>query len=162
MASPTTTSSPPPTPSEKAPTPSRTPSFFPICRPPEVQRNRRHRRRRLQRQRLRRHARQRPGLDHRLYGNAVNLAAASSQYLTLPAGVVNGLGNFTISAWVKLNSTANNTRIFDFGTGTANYFELCPKNGNNGFFRFEAVKGGVVRQTNTTYSSQPGRGRTWQ
>ena len=89
--------------------------------------------------------------------NAVSLSGTTN-YATLPTGVVAGLNNFTISAWVKLNSTSNNTRIFDFGTSTSNYLELCPKNGNNGFLRFEAVKGGVVQQINTTYTFPTG---TW-
>ena len=89
--------------------------------------------------------------------NAVSLSGTTN-YATLPTGVIAGLGNCTISAWVKLNSTSNNTRIFDFGTGTSNYFELCPKNGNNGFLRFEALNGGVVNQINTTYTFPTG---TW-
>jgi len=55
-------------------------------------------------------------------GNAVKLSG-SSEYVALPAGVVSGLSNFTISAWV--NPAANTTwsRVFDFGTGTtANMF----------------------------------------
>ncbi|MEO7933317.1 MAG: LamG-like jellyroll fold domain-containing protein [Chthoniobacterales bacterium] len=89
--------------------------------------------------------------------NAVSLSG-STNYVTLPTGVIAGLTNYTISAWVKLISTSNNTRIFDFGTSTSNYLELCPKNGNNGFLRLEAVKGGVVQQINTTYTFPTG---TW-
>ena len=59
-----------------------------------------------------------------LYGNAVNLASASSQYLTLPSGVMNGQTNFTISAWVKPATFATWARVFDFGTGTTNYMFL--------------------------------------
>jgi hypothetical protein len=50
-------------------------------------------------------------------GNAVKLSGAS-EYVALPTGIVGGLSNFTVSAWV--NPAANSTwsRVFDFGTGT--------------------------------------------
>ncbi|MEO7101160.1 MAG: LamG-like jellyroll fold domain-containing protein [Luteolibacter sp.] len=89
--------------------------------------------------------------------NAVSLSG-STNYATLPTGVIAGLNNFTISAWVKLNSTSNNTRIFDFGTSTSNYMELCPKNGNNGFLRYEIARSGTYQQINTTYTFPTG---TW-
>ena len=69
-------------------------------------------------------------------GNAVNLASASSQYVTLPTGVVNGLTTCTLTSWVYLNSTSNWARIFDFGTGTNNYMFLAPQNGATGRIRF--------------------------
>jgi len=55
-------------------------------------------------------------------GNAVRLSGAS-EYVSMPTGIVSGLTNFTISAWV--NPAANTTwsRVFDIGTGTtANMF----------------------------------------
>ena len=81
--------------------------------------------------------------------------SGSTNYATLPGGLMAGVTDFTVSAWVKLN-TANNTRIFDFGTGTAGYMELCPKNSNNGFLRYEIVSGGTVQQINTTYTFPTG------
>jgi hypothetical protein len=60
--------------------------------------------------------------------NAVNLSG-TTQYATLPAGVVNGLTDFTIATWVNLNASANWARLFDFGTGTNNYMFLAPKSG---------------------------------
>ena len=68
-------------------------------------------------------------------GNAVALSAAASQYATLPAGVVGGLGDFTISTWVKPATVATWARIFDFGadvtpTATAGaYMMLSVSNG---------------------------------
>ncbi len=49
-------------------------------------------------------------------GGAVKLNGGD--YVNLPAGIVSGLSDFTISAWV--NPAANTTwsRVFDFGTGT--------------------------------------------
>ena len=41
----------------------------------------------------------------------------------LPAGIVSGLNDFTISAWVNPAATTTWSRVFDFGTGTdANMF----------------------------------------
>jgi fibronectin type 3 domain-containing protein len=58
------------------------------------------------------------------FDNGLTLAAASAQYGTLPAGIVNGLTNFTLSTWIKVNAFATWQRIFDFGTGTNNYMYL--------------------------------------
>ena len=72
----------------------------------------------------------------------LTLASASSQYASLPAGIVGTLSNFTIVAWVRLNSTADWTRIFDFGSGaTANMF-LTPRCGGGGTVRFAITTGG--------------------
>jgi hypothetical protein len=48
----------------------------------------------------------------------------SNDQVTLPAGVVSGLTDCTISAWVKAGSLATWGRVFDFGTGTNNYLFL--------------------------------------
>ncbi len=63
-----------------------------------------------------------------------------------------GVTDFTISAWVKLN-TANNTGIFrlwngHFGLHGTLPEELVP----NGYMRYEIVSGGTVQQINTTYA----------
>jgi len=70
------------------------------------------------------------------FAGQLTLASASSQYASLPAGIVNALTNFTIEVWVKLNSTANWARIFDFGTTTTSYMFLTPQNGSNTRLRF--------------------------
>jgi len=67
--------------------------------------------------------------------NAVNLSG-STQYVTLPTGVVNSLTTCTISTWVNLTSTSRWQRIFDFGSGTTNYMFLSPRNGANDRVRF--------------------------
>jgi len=69
-------------------------------------------------------------------GGQLTLASASSQYASLPAGIVSALTNFTIEAWVKLNSTANWARIFDFGNNTTTYMFLTPQNGSTTRLRF--------------------------
>jgi len=63
--------------------------------------------------------------------NAVSIPGGSSDYVGLPTGIVSGLTNFTIVAWVKLTSVSTNMRIFDFGTSTTNYMELTPKHSNS-------------------------------
>jgi fibronectin type 3 domain-containing protein len=67
--------------------------------------------------------------------NAVSLSG-STQDVTLPTGVVNGLTTCTIGAWVNLNAVSNWARLFDFGSGNTNYMFLSPKNGANGKVRF--------------------------
>jgi glucuronoarabinoxylan endo-1,4-beta-xylanase len=66
----------------------------------------------------------------------LTLASASQQYVTLPAGIVSTLSNYSIEGWVKLNSTANWSRIFDFGNNTTSYMFLTPQNGNTTRARF--------------------------
>jgi hypothetical protein len=56
-------------------------------------------------------------------GNVLNLAPASSQYVSLPAGA-SAVG--TISGWVKWNGGASWQRIFDFGNNTSQFFFLTP------------------------------------
>ncbi|MEO7100571.1 MAG: LamG-like jellyroll fold domain-containing protein, partial [Luteolibacter sp.] len=58
--------------------------------------------------------------------NAVSLSG-STNYATLPTGVIAGLGDCTFSVWVKPNSFTSFARIFDFGTGTTNYMFLTPQ-----------------------------------
>jgi fibronectin type 3 domain-containing protein len=72
--------------------------------------------------------------------NGLNLTPASSQYATLPSGIVSDLNDFTISTWVKVNAFATWQRIFDFGSATNNYMFLTtqytPTAPNNAKLRF--------------------------
>ena len=72
-------------------------------------------------------------------GNALQL---SGGYASLPTGIVSGLNNFTISAWVKLSSLTNWERIFDFGTGTSDYMFLTPDAGGTNLPRFAITTNG--------------------
>ncbi|MEO7099488.1 MAG: TIM-barrel domain-containing protein [Luteolibacter sp.] len=63
-------------------------------------------------------------------GNAINLDGVDD-YANLPAGIVSGLNNFTVSAWVNLDTSSQAARIFDFGTDTSNSMFLTPGNGSN-------------------------------
>ncbi len=73
--------------------------------------------------------------------NAVNLNG-TSQYVSLPAGVVSNLTDFSIAAWVNLASVSQWMRIFDFGSGTGSYMFLTPLGGS-----------GVIRYAITTNSN---------
>jgi hypothetical protein len=73
-------------------------------------------------------------------GNAVNLDGAND-YVSMPNGIVNGLNNFTIATWVRLDTTGSWRRIFDFGTGTSVNMFLVPQSGSN-TVRFAITTGG--------------------
>ena len=76
------------------------------------------------------------------------LASSSNQYARLPSGIVGTLTNFTLSAWVNLNSTASWNRIFDFGNNTTTYLFLTPQNGGSSTVRFAIT-------TNSAGGEQP-------
>ena len=71
------------------------------------------------------------------------LPSSVPQYVSLPAGIVGAFSNFTVEAWVKLNSTANWCRIFDFGNNTTTYMFLTPQNGSTGRLRFAITTSGA-------------------
>src|SRR5262245_19715217 len=58
----------------------------------------------------------------------------------MPAGIINGLNDFTIATWVKLDTTSAWRRIFDFGTGTTVNMFLTPTTGST--IRFAITTGG--------------------
>ena len=62
-------------------------------------------------------------------GKAVSLDG-SSGYVSLPTGIVAGLGDFTVAAWVYWNAASNWQRVFDFGTGADQYMMLTPRSGS--------------------------------
>lgn len=72
----------------------------------------------------------------------LTLTSASSQYVSLPAGIVSTFSNLTIETWVKLDSTANWMRIFDFGNNTTSYMFLTPQNGSTSRMRFAITTSG--------------------
>jgi len=65
-------------------------------------------------------------------GNALNFTQASTQYSTLPSGIVDGVTDFTVSTWIKVTTFATWQRIFDFGTATNNYMFLTTQYGTGG------------------------------
>ena len=79
-------------------------------------------------------------------GNALTLARTSSQYATLPAGVVSTLTDFTIGAWVRPGSLDTWARVFDFGSGTGTFMYLTTRNSPNGRPVFSIKVGGGSEQ----------------
>lgn len=71
--------------------------------------------------------------------------------MSLPAGMVSGLNDFTISTWVKPNSPSDWVRIFDFGTGTDSNMFLTPQPGGAGL-RFAITTGGNGAEQQLNYS----------
>lgn len=72
------------------------------------------------------------------FGNGVNLNG-TSQYVSLPNGLITGIGDVTFSAWVYLNAANTWARIFDFGVDTDKYMFLTPRNSGGGL-RFAITK----------------------
>ncbi|MCA9241773.1 MAG: alginate lyase family protein, partial [Planctomycetales bacterium] len=59
-------------------------------------------------------------------GNAVDLSGGN-QYVSLPDNVTEGLSDFTIATWVKLDSLDTWSRIFDLGDPNGRYLFLTPR-----------------------------------
>lgn len=60
-----------------------------------------------------------------VFGSAVQLGGGSpAQYVLLPEGIVDGLTDFTIAAWVNPAEISQWMRVFDFGTGETDYMFL--------------------------------------
>lgn len=74
------------------------------------------------------------------FGNAVSLNG-SSNYVTLPAGIVSALHDFTIATWVRPSATSQWARVFDFGTGTSRNMFLT-LNAGSSRPRFAITTGG--------------------
>lgn len=67
------------------------------------------------------------------FGNAIRLGGSEpNQYVELPAGVVNGLGDFTVATWVNPSAQSDWQRIFDFGSGQTAYMFLTVRSGTGG------------------------------
>jgi acetylxylan esterase len=92
----------------------------------------------------------------------LTLAPASQQHAQLPAGIVGTLSNFTIIAWVRLNSTTNWSRIFDFGNNTTSYMFLTPRNGSDGRVRIAITTSGGGGEQQINGSSTLGAGVWYQ
>ncbi|CAN5398179.1 hypothetical protein BH10PLA1_BH10PLA1_01260 [soil metagenome] len=59
------------------------------------------------------------------HGNQVTLDGVDD-YLSLPAGVVSQLSDFTIATWVQPEKARAWSRVFDFGSGTGRYMFFSP------------------------------------
>ena len=72
----------------------------------------------------------------------------SANYVTVPAGVADS-DSITLAAWVNWNGGASFQRIFDFGTGTTQYFFLTPSSSSS-TLRFAILNGGSEQIVETT------------
>jgi hypothetical protein len=68
--------------------------------------------------------------EGRAGGSAV-LFDGNRAHVVLPDGAVSALGDFTVAVWVYSETTAFNTRIFDFGSDDVAYVALTPRAGDN-------------------------------
>lgn len=82
-------------------------------------------------------------------GNAVNLNG-HGQYIYLPEGIINGLNDFTISQWVKINSVNTWSRIFDFGSGTRVNMFLASSSGSTIRYAITKDRSFTEQQINST------------
>ena len=74
-------------------------------------------------------------------GNAVALNG-SDGHVRLPNGILDGIGNFTVAMWVRLNTVSAWSRIFDLGSGTQASMFLTPQS-SAGTARFAITTGGA-------------------
>lgn len=84
-------------------------------------------------------------------GNALSLNG-SNGYLALPNGIVEDLGDFTISAWVYWNKAATNTRVFDFGSSDITYMYLVPRD-SAGIMRFSVTGTSYFGEQNIAHTA---------
>lgn len=77
------------------------------------------------------------------FGNAIRLGSPEpNQYVDMPDGIINGLTDFTIGAWVNWNGNQDWSRVFDFGTGTTVNMFLTPNAGGAPGARFAITTSG--------------------
>jgi DUF1680 family protein len=89
--------------------------------------------------------------------NAVSLSG-SSQYVSMPTGIVSTLNDFTIATWVKLNALSTWSRIFDIGNSTTVNMFLTPQSGSG--VRFAITTNGSGSEQRINGSSALATG-TW-
>ena len=85
------------------------------------------------------------------FGNALQLNGTSpAQYVQLPPGIVSGLTDFTVAAWVNPAAVPNWARVFDFGTGETAYMFMTVSAGgtNNPRFAITVSGNGAEQQLN--------------
>ncbi len=88
------------------------------------------------------------------FGNAVRLGEVA-QYVSLPNGVVSGLNDFTIGAWVNPAQVNTWSRVFDFGTGTTVNMFLTVSAGTAPRFAITTGGGGAAEQVINATSPLP-------
>lgn len=75
-------------------------------------------------------------------GTAVSLNG-SGAHVSLPANLMESVGDFTIASWVYWNGGQTWSRIFDFGNNSLHYMFLSPRTGRGTMGFGIALNGGV-------------------
>lgn len=75
------------------------------------------------------------------FGRAIQNVRGSHQYVSLPAEVITGLTDFTLSVWVRPTRQQSWARIFEAGNSTSRYLFLTQRN-QNGVPRFAMTTNG--------------------
>ncbi|MCX6344612.1 MAG: PA14 domain-containing protein [Armatimonadetes bacterium] len=75
------------------------------------------------------------------FGKAINLNP-STGYVSMPAGIMQNCTDFSISAWVKIDTNSTWARIFDIGSGTSSYMFLCLMQGSGIRYAIKYSSGG--------------------
>lgn len=65
------------------------------------------------------------------FGQALSFNGTATSYAQLGEGIVSDLEDFTIATWFYSDAVKNNSRIFDFGSGTGTFMVFVPKAGEN-------------------------------
>jgi hypothetical protein len=92
------------------------------------------------------------------FGNAVRPSGPEpNQYVEMPEGILSGLSDVTIAAWVNWDGNQTWSRIFDFGSGPAVNMFLTPDAGGgaNGLRLAIATSGGGGEQQVTSSQVLP-------
>jgi uncharacterized protein len=95
------------------------------------------------------------------FGPALQLNGSSdAQYVSMPAGILSTLSDFTIATWVNLSGTSSQSwaRIFDFGTGTGTNMFMTANAGGSGVRFAIRVAGGTEQRV----TAPPPLPRGWQ
>ena len=82
-------------------------------------------------------------------GTALRLCG-TGDYLALPGGIVSGLTDYTISAWVNPAQNSTWSRVFDFGSGTDKNMFLTLNDGNELRFAITNSGAGNEQRLNAT------------
>lgn len=80
-------------------------------------------------------------------GLLLNPNFENNGYAQLPAGIVQDLTDYTVTAWVNVNQYAAWSRIFDFGHDSNRYMFFAPANsGAGGDMQFAVTTGGSGKE----------------
>jgi autotransporter-associated beta strand protein len=86
---------------------------------------------------------------------SLKLNGTANSYAYMPTGIFSTLNDFSIAAWVRMDSLATWMRVFDFGTGTSKYFFLTVQAGivsGKQTIRYAIKNSGSEQQVNFNYA----------